>query len=86
MSSSKNAADTTSSSTQIIVGTFLDTTWRMFVPVLGFTLLGWMIDKALMTRPIGILSGLAIGVLDSAFLTVRLYQSVAKQMQKEQKK
>lgn len=86
MSSSKNAADTTSSSTQVIVGTLLDTTWRMFVPVLGFTLMGWMIDKVLMTRPIGILAGLVIGVLGSAFLTVRLYQSVAKQMQKEQKK
>lgn len=85
MSSDKKAPASSSSTTHLIVGTFLDTTWRMFVPVLAFTLLGWLVDKLAHTRPAGILTGLVIGVIGSTFLTIRLYQTVTK-MQKEQAK
>ncbi|MDO4684339.1 MAG: AtpZ/AtpI family protein [Candidatus Saccharibacteria bacterium] len=86
MSSSKNAPSDSPSTTQLLVGTFLDTTWRMFAPVLGLTLVGWVIDKTAHTRPVGTLVGLGLGVLGSAFLTIRLYQTVTQQMHKEHKK
>ena len=59
----------------LMVGTFVDVTWRMFVPV---------IDKAAHTRPVFILGGLGLGVLGSCLLTVRLYKKVIRSMQSDQ--
>lgn len=78
MSSNKKSSDQAPSTTSLLVGTFADITWRMFAPVLVFTLAGWMIDKTANTKPIFILIGLAIGVASSVFLTVKLYKKVAK--------
>ena len=68
----------------LMVGTFVDVTWRMFVPVLTGTLAGWLIDKAAHTRPVFILGGLGLGVLGSCLLTVRLYKKVIRSMQSDQ--
>jgi Flp pilus assembly protein TadB len=34
-----------------LFGTIGDTTWRMFVPTIGLTILGLIVDKWLHTRP-----------------------------------
>lgn len=85
MSSYKKPADNNPNTTSLLLGVFFDTTWRMFTPVLGLTLLGWLLDKMLDSRPIGILVGLGFGVLGSVFLTYRLYKNVTQQVQKERK-
>ena len=72
------------SAVPLIVGTFVDVTWRMFVPVLMGTLAGWLIDKAAHTRPVFILGGLGLGVLGSCLLMVRLYKKVIRSMQSDQ--
>lgn len=60
----------------LIVGTFLDTTWRMFVPILIFALLGYVLDMSLSTLPIATIAGLCIGSLASLVLVRRLYKKV----------
>lgn len=67
----------------LIVGTFLDTTWRMFVPILVTTLLGYVADKQLGSMPIGVLSGLGLGVLSSALLVWQQYKTVKQSSQKK---
>lgn len=60
----------------LIVGTFLDTTWRMFVPILVFSLLGYAVDTSLSTKPIATIAGISIGSLSSLLLVRRLYKKV----------
>ena len=60
----------------LIVGTFLDTTWRMFVPILVTTLIGYGIDKIYATRPTGVLLGLVAGVVLSIALVYQQYKKV----------
>jgi hypothetical protein len=54
----------------LLLGTIGDTTWRMFVPTIGLTILGLLIDKQLHTTPwvmtVGIVAGAGV-----AFLLVR---------------
>ena len=54
----------------IILATIGDTTWRMFVPSVGFTLLGVWLDGQFDTKPWLMVSGIFIGVLGS-FLLVK---------------
>jgi positive regulator of sigma E activity len=72
MSTSPNHGDETnvppSSSTVILLLlTMADTTWRLFIPSVGLTLLGLMLDKQLHTTPwwmiVGIVAGVTIAVL-----------------------
>ena len=44
-----------------LVGTIADTTWRMFVPSIGFTLLGVWLDATLHTKPWLMFAGIVIG-------------------------
>lgn len=60
----------------IIIGTFLDTTWRMFVPILVTTLIGYGLDKLYETRPTGVLLGVAAGVILSVALIYQQYKKV----------
>jgi hypothetical protein len=50
-----------SSTVILLLGTIGDTTWRMFVPVIGLTVLGLLADKRFHTTPwimtIGIITG-----------------------------
>lgn len=53
-----------------ILATIGDTTWRMFVPTIGFTLLGVWLDGSFDTKPWLMFGGIIIGFL-GAFLLVK---------------
>lgn len=76
----KTEADTTSLMMQTIIGT----TWRMFVPTIGLTLVGLAIDMAAGTRPWMTISGICLGFA-AAFALVWL-QILRIKAQKGQKK
>lgn len=52
----------------VILGTIGDTTWRMFVPSIGFTLLGVWADSAFDTKPWLMVVGIAVGVAGAVLL------------------
>ncbi len=54
----------------LLLGTVADTTWRMFVPAVGFTLLGAWADNALGTKPALMFIGIVVGAA-LAFLLVK---------------
>jgi F0F1-type ATP synthase assembly protein I len=60
----------------LIIGTFLDTTWRMFVPILVCTLIGYGVDKMQNTLPTGVLVGMVIGIILSIMLVYQQYKKV----------
>lgn len=53
-------------STVLLLLTIADTTWRLFIPMIGFTIGGLVIDKQLGTKPwlmiLGILLGTALAI------------------------
>lgn len=51
-----------------VVQTIGDTTWRMFVPTVGFTLLGVWLDGLWNTKPWLMIAGIAVGALGSVLL------------------
>ncbi len=55
---------------KVLMSTIGDTTWRMFVPSVGFTLLGVYLDEKFQTSPWLMIIGVLIGFL-GAFLLVR---------------
>lgn len=55
---------------KVLMGTIGDTTWRMFVPSVGFTLLGTYLDGLLQTKPWLMIAGIVVGFL-GAFLLVK---------------
>ena len=46
----------------LLLGSIADTTWRMFVPSIGMTLLGVVADNTFDTKPWLTLLGIALGV------------------------
>ena len=54
----------------VILATIGDTTWRMFVPSVGFTLLGVWADREFGTKPWLMIVGIVVGFL-GAFLLVK---------------
>lgn len=72
---SKQPNDSTSHQL-LIVGTFLDTTWRMFVPILVLTLIGYGIDTLSDTLPVGVISGMVLGIILSIALVHQQYKKV----------
>lgn len=68
----------------VIYMTIADTTWRMFVPVLLGALLGYVVDKWLASRPIGVISGLGIGIVLAVLLVVMQYKRIARQQETKQ--
>ncbi|NLA42583.1 AtpZ/AtpI family protein [Candidatus Saccharibacteria bacterium] len=78
MSADKKSSQPKSSTENqaLIVGTFLDTTWRMFIPILIFSLLGYAVDMSLSTKPVATISGICIGSLSSLLLVRQLYKKV----------
>lgn len=66
MSTSRNDGDKQPvppdrSTVVLLLGTIADTTWRMFVPTIGLTILGLVTDKALRTTPWLMSAGIVLG-------------------------
>lgn len=55
---------------RVLLGTIGDTTWRMFVPAVGFTLLGAWLDGQFSTKPWLMFTGISLGTL-GAWLLVK---------------
>ena len=72
MSDAANSSDKTpppDKSTVILLFTIAaDTTWRMFVPVIGGTILGVWADNTMTAKPIGTIVSIAVGVIIAALL------------------
>lgn len=71
--------DAKSESLMIVFGTVASTSWRMFVPVLGLTLVGYVLDKALSTLPILVFVGLGLGIVIATLLVVLQYKDAVKE-------
>lgn len=71
MSASPNDSDEQGvppkSSQAVILLTIADTTWRMFVPSVGLTLMGLWLDGIWQTMPWLMLAGAVIGLLVAVF-------------------
>lgn len=52
-------------------GTMADTTWRMFIPIIGLALAGVWIDRTYGTKPFVTIIGIIVGTAIAAYL-VRL--------------
>ncbi len=55
----------------LLLSTMGDTTWRMFVPTIGLTILGLVIDNHLPTKPWMTIAGIIIGVIIATWLVRR---------------
>lgn len=76
---SSNQSPTGSKSTAFILFAIAaDTTWRMFVPTLGGTVLGLWADKVWHTQPRYAITGLVVGILVTALLVRQLYKDSSK--------
>lgn len=68
-SDNKNVPSRTQKSTVILLFTIAaDTTWRMFVPIIGGTALGIWADKTYATKPWATIGCIAVGVVIAALL------------------
>lgn len=74
-SPSKNSDDKPTppdrSTVVLLLGTAGDTTWRMFIPIIGLTIAGVWADRTLHTKPIMTIVGIVIGIIIAVYL-VRL--------------
>ena len=61
-------SDSTADSTIVILQTIGDTTWRMFVPSVGFTLFGVWLDSVFGTKPWLMVAGIVIGAAGAVLL------------------
>jgi divalent metal cation (Fe/Co/Zn/Cd) transporter len=64
-------------STVLLLLTMADTTWRVFIPAVGFTILGLAIDKLLATKPWLMILGIVLGAALAIWL-VRLQMKKVK--------
>lgn len=73
----KNVDKPTPNRTPVVfmLTTIADTTWRMFIPTIGLTFLGWLGDKQWATKP----WLLAVGVLVGASISALLVRQQLKQ-------
>ena len=55
----------------LLLSTMGDTTWRMFVPIIGLTVGGLLLDKQLHTTPWLMIIGIILGVALAAVLVRR---------------
>lgn len=62
----------------LLLGTIGDTTWRMFVPTIGLTILGLVADKLLGTTPWLMAGGIILGALGATVLVRRQLKEVKK--------
>ena len=66
LSDGQKTADT--DTFKVILGTIGDTTWRMFVPAVGMTLLGVWLDMIFDTKPWLMVAGIVLGVVFAVIL------------------
>ena len=64
MAEKKTEVDTA----RVLLGTIGDTTWRMFVPSIGFTLLGVWGDNVFATKPWLMICGVVFGFVMAGVL------------------
>ena len=64
------------SAVRILLGDIADTTWRMFVPSVGFTLLGVWLDSLWDTKPWAMTAGLVVGVLGAYLLVAKQIKTI----------
>jgi hypothetical protein len=62
----------------LLLMTMGDTTWRMFVPIIGMTVLGLLVDKWLHTTPWIMVVTMIIGVFLAAILVKNQIKKVRK--------
>ena len=60
----------------LLLGDIGDTTWRMFVPTIGLTVLGLFADKQLQTTPWLMTAGIIIGTVLAGVLVRRQLKKV----------
>jgi len=63
-----------------------DTTWRMFIPMIGFTLLGVWVDQRVGSKPWLMVLGIAIGTMGAILLVRNQIRAINSKSQKESKK
>lgn len=73
MSTSPNKGDDNgvppdSSTVILLLLTLADTTWRLFIPTVGFTILGLILDKQVQTTPWIMIAGIVVGVVVAILL------------------
>lgn len=71
MSAAADKSDKTPPSRSTVVLLFTiaaDTTWRMFVPIIGGTVLGIWADKTYVSKPWATIIGVSVGVVIAALL------------------
>lgn len=56
-------------STVLLLLTIADTTWRLFIPTIGFTIIGLLLDKQLGTKPWIMVASIVTGVAIALLLT-----------------
>ena len=56
-----------------LITTIADTTWRMFVPTIGFTLLGVWGDRVASTKPWLMFAGIVVGAFFAVVLVRRQF-------------
>ncbi|HEX7483604.1 MAG TPA: AtpZ/AtpI family protein [Candidatus Saccharimonadales bacterium] len=66
----KKPTPPSTSTVVILLTTIADTTWRMFIPTIGLTILGLMADKWLQTTPWIMVVGIILGAY-LAYVLVR---------------
>lgn len=62
----------------LLLGTIADTTWRMFVPIVGLMLLGLWVDSTYRTLPWATISLTILGIAIAAELIRRQLTNVKK--------
>jgi F0F1-type ATP synthase assembly protein I len=66
----KKPTPPSTSTVVILLTTIADTTWRMFIPTIGLTILGLLADKTLKTTPWIMIVGIVLGAY-LAYVLVR---------------
>lgn len=61
-----------------LLGTMADTTWRMFIPIIGLTIGGVALDVNLLTKPWFTAVGIIIGTVVAGLLVYRQIKRVKK--------
>lgn len=57
-----------SSTVVLLLSTIGDTTWRMFVPIIGLLLVGDWLDRTFHTKPVLIIAGVILGSIIAGLL------------------
>lgn len=80
MAAAKAKKQSTPKSSDVLVlfGTIADTTWRMFIPIIGLMLLGDVVDRHYDTRPWYALGGVVVGSVIAGWLVIKQLHTIKK--------